>query len=281
MLKVLLDCHSYFSFGRGVSSPTRLVERAAELGYTALALVDENGVYGVVEAQQAGKKCGVKVLVGATVTLSVKSEGYPLVLIARNRPGYEVLCNLLTAIHAAEDKQVTLPMLLAHTRDLICLTGGRQGFPTRLLTQRKIIQAEALLETLKGAFPERLYLQLYFGGYPDDLVRARKLRDFSRCPNRGVPVVSVPEVRYATPDLHPLYDTLVCARLGITVRDPHRLRPQNDCFAIPDPCAWSNFPNSPCRFPKASRMPSLSCGPATWNSLPNASSRPLPASRKE
>lgn len=66
-LSGLLDCHSYFSFGQGASSPTRLVERAAELGYTALALVDENGVYGAVEAQQAGKKYGVKVLVGATV----------------------------------------------------------------------------------------------------------------------------------------------------------------------------------------------------------------------
>jgi error-prone DNA polymerase len=54
-LSVLLDCHSYFSFGQGASSPTRLVERAAELGYTALALVDENGVYGAVEAQRAGK----------------------------------------------------------------------------------------------------------------------------------------------------------------------------------------------------------------------------------
>ena len=104
MLKVLLDCHSYFSFGRGVSSPTRLVERAAELSYTALALVDENGVYGAVEAQRAGKKYGVKVLVGATVTLTAEGEGYPLVLIAQNRSGYEVLCDLLTAVHADEEK---------------------------------------------------------------------------------------------------------------------------------------------------------------------------------
>lgn len=199
MLKVLLDCHSYFSFGQGASSPTRLVERAAELGYTAIALVDENGVYGAVEAQRAGKKYGVKVLIGATVTLTAEGEGYPLVLIAQNRPGDEVLCKLLTAVHGSEDKVVSLPMMLAHTQGLICLTGGRRGFPTRLLTQRKIIQAETLLETLKGAFPERLYLQLYFGGYLEDLVRARKQRDFARCLNRGVPVVSAPEVRYATP----------------------------------------------------------------------------------
>ena len=47
--------------------PERLVERAAELDYTALALTDINGVYGAVEAQRAGRLYGVKVLVGATV----------------------------------------------------------------------------------------------------------------------------------------------------------------------------------------------------------------------
>ncbi|CAA9556822.1 MAG: DNA polymerase III alpha subunit [uncultured Truepera sp.] len=249
-LPALLNCYSYFSFGQGVSSPTRLVERAAELGYGALALTDVNGVYGAVEAQKAGKKYGVKVLVGATVTLTVEDEGYPLVLIAQNRSGYEVLCNLLTAVHGSEDKVVSVPMLLAHTQGLVCLTGGRQGFPTRLLTQRKIIQAETLLETLKGAFSERLYLQLYFGGYPEDLVRARKLRDFAHCPNRGVPVVAAPEVRYATPDLYPLYDTLVCSRLGITVRDSHQDRPQNMCSAVPDPHAWETLPQHPLPFPE-------------------------------
>ena len=105
-----------------------------------------------------------------------------------------------------------------------------------------------MLTTLKGAFPERLYVQLYYGGYPGDLVRARKLRDFAR--SQGAPVVSAPEVRYTTPDLHPLFDTLVCSRLGITVRDPHPLRPQNDCLAVPDPCAWAMLPQHPLPFPE-------------------------------
>jgi error-prone DNA polymerase len=171
------------------------------------------------------------------------------VLIAQNRLGYEVLCDLLTVIHAGEDKKVTLPVLLAHTENLICLTGGRQGFPSRLLGQGKIFQAEDLTDTLKGAFPERLYLQLSFNHYPEDALYARKLRAFAHCPNRGLPVVSAPEVRYATPDLYPLYDALVCGRLGISVRDPHPLRPQNDAQHVPDPEDWNNLPQHPLPFP--------------------------------
>ncbi len=108
-LSALLDCHSYFSFGRGASSPSRIVERAAELGYNAVALLDENGVYGAVEAQRAGKKHGVKVLIGATVQLKTDLGVYPLGLIAKNRDGYETLCNLLTSVHA-DAGVMTLPV---------------------------------------------------------------------------------------------------------------------------------------------------------------------------
>ena len=41
-----LHCASAFSFLRGASLPETLVERAAALGYTALALLDADGVYG-------------------------------------------------------------------------------------------------------------------------------------------------------------------------------------------------------------------------------------------
>ena len=114
----------------------------------------------------------------------------------------------------------------------------------------KIAQLEDLTGTLKGAFPERFYLQLTFGLYPEDTLRARKLRDFGRAPTISVPIISAPEVRYATPDLYPLYDTLVCSRLGITVRDPHELRPQNDGQAVPDPGDWDKLPQHPLPFPE-------------------------------
>ena len=248
-LSALLNCYSYFSFGQGVSSPTRLVERAAELSYSAIALTDLNGVYGAVEAQRAGKLYGVKVLIGATVMLGYGKESYPLVLIAQNRRGYEVLCDLLTVVHAEDDKSVTVPVLLSHTENLICLSGGRQGFASRMIAKGDIYRLEDLTATLKGAFQDRFYLQLSFSNYPEDTLRARKLRAFAHLPNIGLPVVSAPEVRYATPDLYPLYDTLVCGRLGITVRDPHPLRPQNASQHVSDPDAWAKLPQHPLPFP--------------------------------
>jgi DNA polymerase III alpha subunit len=53
-----LHCHSYFSLLDGASSPEALVERAAALGYPALALTDHNGLYGAVHHRRGGHTGG-------------------------------------------------------------------------------------------------------------------------------------------------------------------------------------------------------------------------------
>ena len=50
-----LHCVSNFSFLRGASRPEELVERAAALGYEALAITDECSVAGVVRAHVAAR----------------------------------------------------------------------------------------------------------------------------------------------------------------------------------------------------------------------------------
>lgn len=60
-----LRCASSFSFLVGASHPHELVERASQLGYTALALTDECSLAGIVRAHVAAKQCGLQLLVGA------------------------------------------------------------------------------------------------------------------------------------------------------------------------------------------------------------------------
>jgi error-prone DNA polymerase len=232
-LRALLNVHSFFSFGAGASSPRRLVEQAAALGYEYVALTDLSGVYGAVELQQAARQHGIKAITGATLQLSHEGKTYPVVLLAGSRQGYTVLNSLIDLAHQSPEKTVTLSQLEAHTTDLHLLTGGRWGFPSQLLGQRKVKEATYLLEALKHAFKDRLWLQVFYDAYPWDMRRARVLRAFGK--EHGVPVVAAPEIRYATPDLYSLYDTLMCARLSIHLMTPHRDRPLNDVQCLPHP----------------------------------------------
>ena len=68
-MRVELHAASAFSFLRGASLPEDLVERAAELGYDAVALVDRDGLAGAPRFFKAAKARGIRPLVGAELSL--------------------------------------------------------------------------------------------------------------------------------------------------------------------------------------------------------------------
>ena len=248
-LTALLNVHSYYSFGAGTASPTSLVKRAAELGYSHIALTDDSNITGCVELFQAARKHGVTALIGATVPVVCGSGTHPFVLIAASPTGYATICRLLTLLHAPEERPavgrsrppqvlekreervVTFNELLAHSEGVVLLSGPREGVVSSLLAERRITELERLLDRLKEAFGEHFYLQLFHDRYRWDSRRASVIRHLAH--HRAIPVVSAPEVRYAAAADYRLYDALTCARLGISVQQPHERRPQNACQYLP------------------------------------------------
>lgn len=85
----MICVRSWYSFLRGTSSPSALVDRAKELGVRALALVDDEGLYGAVEFWKRCRAVGIHPVLGARV-------GGVLFLV-RNRTGYGNLCRIITA----------------------------------------------------------------------------------------------------------------------------------------------------------------------------------------
>ena len=90
---VELHCKTNFSFLEGASHPDELVAQAARLGYAGMAVTDRNSLAGAVRAHVAAKEVGLKLVVGAEVTLV---DASPVLLWAMNRDGYGRLCRLLT-----------------------------------------------------------------------------------------------------------------------------------------------------------------------------------------
>ncbi|MFQ5524551.1 MAG: error-prone DNA polymerase, partial [Acidimicrobiia bacterium] len=70
-----LHCHTNFSFLDGASHPEDLVARAAELGYTALAVTDHDGFYGVSRFWQAARSVGLPAIYGVEIGLEPHPEG--------------------------------------------------------------------------------------------------------------------------------------------------------------------------------------------------------------
>jgi len=88
-----LHCRSCFSFLTAASHPEELVQRAATLGYRALAITDDCSLGGVVRAHQEAKRQGLDIVIGSEITLE---DGLRLILLAQNREGYGNLSDLIT-----------------------------------------------------------------------------------------------------------------------------------------------------------------------------------------
>src|SRR6476620_8431953 len=129
---VELHAHSAYSFLDGASLPE-------ELGYSALALTDHDGVYGSLEFAQAAKAFGVRPITGAEVTLA---DGSHVTLLVESATGYANLCRLLTNAHARTripgkerellEPALEQPALERLNEGLVCLSGcARYGLAVR------------------------------------------------------------------------------------------------------------------------------------------------------
>jgi error-prone DNA polymerase len=105
-----LRTRSAFSFLEGSALPEDLVERAAELGYPALAMGDRDGLYGAPRFYHGAERAGVRAIVGAELTLDLSSTGAPsghdsghnpgdqrLYVLVPDRERYRNLCRMITA----------------------------------------------------------------------------------------------------------------------------------------------------------------------------------------
>jgi len=101
-----LHCRSNFSFLTGASSPEELVDRAAMLRYSALAITDECSLSGVVHAYEQATERGLHLIIGAEMRLEASVGGVPmrLVVLATTRRGYGNLSQWITTARRRAEK---------------------------------------------------------------------------------------------------------------------------------------------------------------------------------
>jgi len=65
----MIDLHTHTTFSDGSLTPTQLVEAAAAMGLTAVAITDHDTVDGLPEALAAGKRLAIEVVPGVEINL--------------------------------------------------------------------------------------------------------------------------------------------------------------------------------------------------------------------
>ncbi len=219
-----LHCRSNFSFLTGASHPEELVERAAALGYGALAITDECSLAGVVRAHVEAKARQLHLVIGSEMRLVMPNTGTPharLVLLAQSRRGYGNLAHWITVARRRADKG----SYLAHPADV-------EGKVPNAPTLAGLPECAALLlpsagQSFEEIFAHAMWLKTWFQeraaiaiellhrGSDDDLLdRVVRVAQFT-----GLRIVAAGDVLMHVRSRKPLQDTLTATRIGKPVAE--------------------------------------------------------------
>jgi error-prone DNA polymerase len=231
---VYIELHtsSAFSFLDGASLPATLVDRAAELGYPAVALLDRDGVYGAPQFYRAAKIAGLKAIVGAELTIGMDPElakrpagrqrPWTLPVLVQSAEGYKQLCRIITRAKLRSPKgqfYLKLEDLVGHTSGLIALAG------------RPALEAErhgvgGLVTQLISTFGRgQVWVELQRHFRRDEQSVLQSLMDLAGA--FRLPVMASNGVRFASPEARPLYDVLTCIRHKTSLEKAGRLLTMN------------------------------------------------------
>lgn len=110
----MFDLHTHSTVSDGTDTPTELVERAAALGLTGLALCDHDILDGIDEARTAGQRLGVQVITG--IELSATWDGADIHLLGFGMVPGEELTERLEWLRVGRRERI--PRMIERLREL-------------------------------------------------------------------------------------------------------------------------------------------------------------------
>ena len=210
-----LHCLSNYSFLRGASHPHELVERAAGLGYTALAITDECSLAGVVKAHVAARELGIQLLIGSEFILE---EGIKLVALAPSRTAYSELSGLISMARRRSPKgeyRASLRDIIFHLKRCLLIWLPRSDDASN--------RAYGL--QLKRLCKGRVWLGASHLLGNNEVARYRTLQQLAS--DTGIPMVACGDVQMHCANRKPLHDVFTALKHNTSIDQLGRRRLAN------------------------------------------------------
>ena len=241
---VHLHVHTEYSLLDGACRIDRMMERVKELGQDAIAITDHGVMYGCIDFYKAAKAAGIKPIIGCEVYMArrqmsdrihgVDNDPYHLVLLCKDRRGYENLCYMVSEafLHGFYGKpRIDLNLLREHHEGLIALSACLAGaIPQYLMAESYDSAKEYALKMAEIMGDGNFYLELQDHGIPEQQAVNQGIRRIAR--ETGLPLVVTNDAHYLRREDAKMQDVLLCIQTGKTVDDENRMKFPSDDFYL-------------------------------------------------
>ena len=241
---VHLHVHTEYSLLDGACRIGSMMDRVKELGQSAIAITDHGVMYGCIDFYKAAKAAGIKPIIGCEVYVArrgmadrihgIDNDPYHLVLLCKDRKGYENLCMLVSEafMNGFYGKpRVDLKLLEQYHEGLIATSACLAGAVSQSLMDEDYDAALRHATDLSRIFgPDHFYLELQDHGIPEQRAVNQGIMRLAR--QTGLPLVVTNDAHYLRREDAKMQDVLLCIQTGKTVDDPNRMKFQTEEFYL-------------------------------------------------
>ena len=225
-----LHCHTQFSILQSTSAVNDLVAKAKEMEMSSISLTDHGNMMAAFHFVKAALAEDIKPIVGCEFFVcpdrkdkSKQNNGYQIVLLAKNKKGYNNLAKL--ASYAFVEGFYYVPridkeLLLEYKGDLIATTGGLWGEVPDLILNVGDKQAENAFCWWKDQFGDDFYAELNRHGLEEEDIVNKTLLKF--CKKYDVKYFAANNSYYTDKDDAGAHDILLCVKDGVPRSKPKK-----------------------------------------------------------
>ncbi len=213
---VHLQIRSGYSLLNSSIQIEELIKKAKENNFTALALTDENVLYGVFPFYEQCLAAGIKPIIGMITTLE---NGDQLILLAKNQQGYHHLIKISSIIQLEMQAGISISQLKQYSAGLIAITSGvRTGKSVeKFLLQGQLEEAKKILQMYIEIFGiEDTYLSIQQHGLEEEEQMYELLLELSE--ELHIPLVLTNDVHYLESNDAIIHDCLTAIKNNTTIK---------------------------------------------------------------
>ena len=233
-----LHIHSDYSLLDGASQLPQLVDRAVELGMSAIALTDHGVMYGAIELIKVCRGKGIKPIIGNEMYVingdiqdkTKRPRKYHQVVLAKNTQGYKNLVKLTTISNLkgiqgkgiSQRPCINKELLKQYSEGLIVTSACLGGEVPQTILKGDVQHARQVAQWYKEVFGDDYYLEIQDHGSIEDRIVNVEIVKIAR--ELEIKLVATNDSHFISCYDVEAHDALLCIQTSKLIEDEKRMR---------------------------------------------------------
>ncbi len=220
-----LRSQSSYSLSEGALKIEKLVNLAKKNNMPAIALTDNNNMFGILEFSIACINNSIQPIIGTSINyLDIQTKEHPsqLNFLVMNEEGYINLLYLSSISHTSGNNPIGIyhKDLKKYNNGLICYIGGEYNPLLILKHQNKIEEISVFINNFRNMFGQDFLFEIQRVQDPKIDGFEKEFLEYSQ--NFTIPIIGSNNIKYENENDYNAHDALLCIAQKMTINQTNR-----------------------------------------------------------